>query len=74
MMMIEECSELMLALSRERRGRPADVVTEIADVQCVLWQMKRLYGEDAVDAEIERKMRRQEERLEERQNAIENGL
>lgn len=64
-MVIEECSELINALAKERRNRVTDkdIVTEIADVQIMIWQMKEVYGRDAVDAEIESKMKRLSARL-----------
>ena len=62
-MMIEECSELMLALAREKRGRKADVITELADVYIMYRQLKLLYGVAAVNEEIERKLVRLEGRI-----------
>lgn len=65
MMMVEECAELIDALAKSRRGRiaPADVITEIADVQIVLWQMMILYGTATVNAEIDRKLQRLRNRI-----------
>lgn len=65
-MVIEECSELINALAKARRNRVTDkdIVTEIADVQIMIWQMKEVYGHDAVDAEVESKMKRLAARLE----------
>lgn len=65
-MVIEECSELINAIAKERRKRVtnSEVVTEIADVQIMIWQLKEMYGRDAVDAEVESKMKRLAARLE----------
>lgn len=64
-MMVEECAELVNALMKQHRGRVGldDVITEIADVQIVLWQMGYLYGVDKVNAEIERKLTRLRDRM-----------
>lgn len=64
-MMVEECAELMNALMKQHRGRAFfdDVITEIADVQIVLWQMMLVYGMDKVNAEIERKLSRLRNRM-----------
>lgn len=66
-MVVEECSELINALAKQRRKRTSDmdIVTEIADVQIMLWQMTALYGADAVNMEIAKKMKRLSERLRE---------
>lgn len=66
-MVVEECAELINALAKQRRKRTSDmdIVTEIADVQIMLWQMTALYGADAVNMEIAKKMKRLSERLQE---------
>lgn len=60
---IEECAELILALQHHKSGRSANVVTEIADVLITVGQMRLLFGEKAVDAEIEEKLDRLENRI-----------
>ncbi len=62
---IEECTELIQALIRERRGRnvESDVVTEIADVQIMCEQLMQIYGRKEVTQERYRKLRRQEMRI-----------
>lgn len=64
-MVVEECAELINALAKQRRKRTSDIdiITEIADVQIMLWQMTALYGADAVNMEIAKKMKRLSERL-----------
>lgn len=69
-MCIEECSELINALEKYRRGRNTkeDVITEIADVQIMCEQMQELFGNIAVAVERDRKIRRLIERIENAQN------
>lgn len=66
-MVVEECAELINVLAKQRRKRTSDsdIITEIADVQIMLWQMTALYGDDAVNTEIAKKMKRLSERLQE---------
>lgn len=40
---IEEMAELMQALIHHRRGRPSNITEEIADVEIMLDQLKRIY-------------------------------
>ena len=65
-MAVEKMAELLNALAKERRGRAKqnDIVTEIADVTIMMWQLAIMYGEQAVDMEIERKIARLKERIE----------
>lgn len=65
MMCIEECAELVNALTKERRGRATDddIITEIADCQIMLEQMAQLYGREKVKKERYRKLRRLEARV-----------
>ena len=65
-MAVEEMAELLNALAKERRGRATqqDIVTEIADVTIMMWQLAIMYGEQAVEMEIERKIKRLQERIE----------
>lgn len=64
-MAIEECSELINALEKFRRGRVErfDVITEIADVQIMCEQMAIIFGEGGVFIEKQRKLERLKERL-----------
>lgn len=65
-MAIEEMGELIVAINHYRRGREGgidNVQEEIADVIIAMNQMKMMYGSDAVDAIIERKLNRLERRL-----------
>ena len=62
---IEECAELIVALRRRLRDRndDSDVAEEIADVLIMCGQMRLVYGPALVDAMIQKKLRRLEERL-----------
>lgn len=64
-MVIEECSELINAICKYRRGRvkEEDVITEIADVQIMCEQIAHWFGDVNVEAEKEYKLKRLEERL-----------
>lgn len=55
-MAIEECSELVDALMKYRRGRIGvnDVVTEIADVQIMCAQLEIIFGGSSKIVEMER--------------------
>lgn len=57
---IEECSELINALAKEKRDRvnEADIITEIADVQIMCEQLAQMYGQRKVALERFRKLRR----------------
>ena len=67
-MAVEECSELINALMKFRRGRVGiqEVVTEIADVQIMCAQLEFIFAGDSkiVDSERMRKMDRLRSRLE----------
>lgn len=65
MMDMEECSELINALAKEKRGRVKDddVITEIADVMIMMEQLAVLYGRGLVEAEKSRKLERLEGRI-----------
>lgn len=62
---VEEMGELITALAREQDGRatPDQVITEIADVQILMRQLATIYGEQAVQKEFERKVRRLSRRM-----------
>lgn len=73
--LIEECAELIQATEKSRRGvltedKPAytyDMISEMADVQILLWQFKSVmtaYAQQCYEDEIYRKLRRQIERIE----------
>lgn len=62
----EECSELIKALLKDRRGKATleDVVDELADVEIMIEQLKHLYGcEEMVDERIDFKIIRQLHRM-----------
>ena len=77
-MMIEECSELIKALLKYRRTKNGansifklgefrgDIVSEMADVEIMLRQMKVIFdvSDEERDAEIDRKIQRQLQRIE----------
>lgn len=73
--LIEECAELIQAVEKSRRGvltedKPVytyDMISEMADVQIMLWQFKSVmttYSQQCFEDEIQRKLRRQIERIE----------
>lgn len=61
----EECMELCLALRHFRCSKATndDVITEIADVTIMCQQLARIFGRRKVKDEIDRKRKRQAERL-----------
>lgn len=66
-MVFEECSELINALCKLRRGRVdlGDLVSELADVQIMLEQMIYIYSLDNAFEEMKKtKLERLKERLE----------
>lgn len=69
---VEECSELINALMKERRGRvyDDDIITEIADVQIMAEQLSQIYGRRKVTLERIRKLRRLESRMKRNGNGL----
>jgi len=69
-MAMQESSELITALTDVYRGRAdaADVIDEIADVHVMLDQLALIFGPDAVDERIDKKLDRLDERLQEVDN------
>lgn len=63
-MLIEECGELLQVLMHDYRGRAKldDIHSEIADVLIMCWQMRFIYGSDAVDKKLQEKLNRIEQR------------
>lgn len=73
--LIEECAKLIQAVEKSRRGifkedKPAytyDMISEMADTQIMLWQFESVmpaYARQCLEYEIQRKLRRQLERIE----------
>lgn len=64
-MAYEEMGELLSALNKLLRKRVTvdDVITEIADVQIMTEQLALIFGQEKVETEKERKLKRLEERL-----------
>lgn len=62
---IEEMSELVVELVREKDNRTTDdkIITEIADVLIIAAQLCEIYGWEKVGAEVERKLRRLSKRI-----------
>lgn len=62
---VEECGELIAALARDANGQATDdeIVDEIADVEIMVKQVKRIYGEDAVESHKHAKLERLAQRL-----------
>lgn len=72
--LIEECAELIQAVEKSRRGvlkedKPSytyDMISEMADVQIMLWQFESVmtaYSRQCFEDEIQRKLRRQMDRI-----------
>jgi hypothetical protein len=62
-MMIEECAELVVALQHWKRSRSSDVVSELADVEIMLDQMRLIFGDSKVNDARRAKLNRLEDRL-----------
>lgn len=62
----EEMGELSVALNHFKRGRGTmdEVITEIADVAIMTYQLALIFGEAKTKAEIERKLMRLKNRME----------
>lgn len=54
--MMYACSEISLALARERRGLPADTINTLARTYIIYRQLKLLYGVEAVNEAIEKRL------------------
>lgn len=65
-MVIEECSELILALQHWKRGRNTaeEVASELADVSIMFEQARIMFGADVVDEARRQKITRLVGRLE----------
>lgn len=61
----EELAELIQAISKEMRGRPHNVEEEIADVEIMLEQLKRIYDKEKVRKWKENKLKRLNLRIKE---------
>lgn len=64
-MLVEECGELLNAISKLKRGRSTkeEIITELADVHIMVEQMAFFFGWDEFKAEKDRKLERLQERL-----------
>lgn len=70
-MVIEECTELSLALQKLRRAKPStvnevtfNVIDEIADVIIMIEQCKQMFDIETIEQRIEFKLSRLKNRLE----------
>lgn len=65
-MLVEECGELLNAISKFQRGRSMkdEVITELADVSIMVEQMALLFGWKEFENEKGRKLNRLQQRLE----------
>jgi len=65
-MAIEECSELIQAICKRKRGYPDEdnLIEEIADVCIMMDQLKLMFGIDKVEEAIVKKLNRLKDRLE----------
>lgn len=71
-MLVEECAELIQAISKCKRGEPGgydNFLEEMADVQIMLDQMYDYVGRDRILAIMGEKISRQLKRIEEEENA-----
>ena len=59
-MAIEECAELIVALTHYRRSKADnhDVTQEIADVEIVCGQLRHIFGDEIADIDKRAKLRR----------------
>lgn len=55
---IEECAELIQALSKDLRGKDHNVEEEIADVLIMIEQLSRIYDVDKIEKYREEKIER----------------
>lgn len=62
---MEECGELIQALSKKLRGQVDNVEEEIADVQIMLQQLSNVFDSSLIDEWKEKKINRLENRLKE---------
>lgn len=60
---MEECSELIQAISKKLRGRETNVEEEIADVEIMVEQMRLMSDSSLVDKIKKEKLQRLEQRL-----------
>jgi len=63
MMAIEECGELITALSHKYRGREANLIEEIADVKIMIEQLSIIFGAKEVEEAKIKKLSRLNQRL-----------
>ena len=63
MIAIEECGELITALSHKYRGRNVNLIEEIADVKIMIEQLSIIFGAKEVEEEKTRKLARLNQRL-----------
>lgn len=70
LMVVEECGELLSALSKYDRGRVGvtEVITELADVSIMVEQMAVHFGYKDFVKERERKLERLKQRLKQKAN------
>ena len=62
----QECAELIVAITNfneYRANAKEEVISEIADVTIMARQLRLVFGAEAVDAEIQRKLRRMKDRI-----------
>ena len=57
---IEECAELIAALKHYKRGKISReaVIDELADATLMLGQLRWMFGNDQVDAAIDKKLKK----------------
>ena len=64
-MIVEECAELIVAISHWKRGRAQEgaIAEEIADVEIMCEQLRYIFGNEEIDAWKKVKLTRLEERI-----------
>ncbi len=63
MMIVEECSELITAISHQLRGRQSNVEEEIADAEIVLEQARVIFDSKKIDEIKKEKLDRLNKRI-----------
>lgn len=65
-MLVEECAELIVAVNHYKRDREhalSDILSEIADVEIMIKQMRLIFHDNEINNLIEYKTRRLKNRL-----------
>jgi NTP pyrophosphatase (non-canonical NTP hydrolase) len=60
---MEECGELIQALSKYLRGKEHNVEEEIADMEIMIQQLKIMFDSKSIDEWVEKKINRLDNRI-----------